>query len=121
MSQNRSAIKSRLHSTKQSYFELLNTAENLLIDCKKFGTMPFSTMARIAFIASLLLKSLIKQQKINSKFYNTFMNSITTPLSEFQHDFEPSLSIPLLTPSYSLPISVQYSGFRQLAKFWKDL
>ena len=87
MSQNRSAIKSSLHSTKQSYFELLNAAENLLIDCKKFGTMPFSTMARIAFIASLLLKSLIKQQKINSKFYNTFMNSITTPLSEFQNDF----------------------------------
>lgn len=88
MSQNRSAIKSRLHSTKGNYFELLNAAENLLMNCKKFGTEPFSTMARIAFIGSLLLKSLVRQHKINSNFYNAFMNSITTTLSKFQDDFE---------------------------------
>ena len=61
-------------------------AEILLSDCKKYGTIPFSTLARIAFIATAIFKSLVKKQIISNKFFEEFMNSINTPLSEFQTD-----------------------------------
>jgi len=32
----------------------VNSIKNLLIDCKKYGTLPFSRMARIAFISNII-------------------------------------------------------------------
>ena len=60
----------------------------MLDDCKKFGTMPFSTMARIAFIASIILKSLNHQNHLDTKFIDNFMNSISSPVTEIQEDLE---------------------------------
>jgi len=86
MSENRLKIKSKIKT--KNFYSLLNAAENLLKDCKCLGTTSFSTMARIAFIGSILLKSLLKQNKISQHFYHSFMNSISTTLSDFQHDYE---------------------------------
>jgi hypothetical protein len=83
---NRDSILKELNSTKPSYIELLAAAKKLLTDCKKFGTIPFSTMARIAFIGTILLKSMQKRGDFTEKFVEKFMNSISTPLSEFQED-----------------------------------
>ncbi|CAD6513911.1 conserved hypothetical protein [metagenome] len=66
--------------------ELLIKAEKLLHDCKIYGTIPFSTMARIAFISTILLKSLQKEDYITSETVDHFLNSIKTPLSEIQYD-----------------------------------
>jgi len=73
---------------KSSVNEHLIAVENLLKDCKQYGTIPFSTMARLAFISSILLKSLITEKKISKNFYNLFMNNISTVLSEFQIDLQ---------------------------------
>ncbi len=73
-------------SPSANYKQVLESAKSLLSDCRKLGTVPFSTMARIAFIGSILLKSLHGEGFIDSKFLENFMNSISTPLSEIQHD-----------------------------------
>ena len=87
MAKNREKILSNVNQ-KSDYVEFLKAAEMLLDDCKKLGTIPFSTMARISFIASTLLKSLVKEGSIDSKTADSIMNSINTPLSRFRRDFE---------------------------------
>ena len=71
---------------KSNYRDLLKTAELLLFDCINLGTVKFSTMARIAFIGAILLKSLISEANLSPNFYDSFMNSIETPVSKFQND-----------------------------------
>jgi glutamine kinase len=68
------------------YKKKLQVAEFLLHDCKNLGTIPFSTMARIAFIAAAFLQSFVKKDHLTQKFVNNFMNSLNTPLSKFQND-----------------------------------
>ena len=68
------------------YKEKLEIAEILLLDCKNLGTIPFSAMARIAFIASIILHSFVKKGHLTQEFVNNFMNSLHTPLSKFQND-----------------------------------
>lgn len=81
----RTLILSNL-KTKNSYNNLLSAADELLNDCKIYGAIPFSTIARIAFISTIILKSLQKKDYITSQYVNMFLNSIVTPLSEIQND-----------------------------------
>ena len=85
MSDNRKKIKSNLQHSRTTK-NLVVSVEQLLNDCKKFGAIPFSTMARIAFIGSIMLKSLQKQGYLENSFVENFMNSISSPLSEIQDD-----------------------------------
>ena len=72
--------------SKGNYQDKISAAKLLLDDCKKLGTIQFSTMARIAFIATALLNSLVKENYLSSKSVYNFIQSIDTPLSEFQRD-----------------------------------
>ncbi len=89
MNKNRNRTLSELKSineTSSSY--LLSISEKLLNDCKTCGTFPFSMMARIAFMGTILLKSLVARGYLDSEFVEKFMMSIVTPLSEIQNDIE---------------------------------
>ncbi len=86
MQKNRSSIHNKLMHSKKNYKNLISASEKLLKDCITFGTIPFSTMARIAFIASINLRSLVKIGIIDQKTADVFLNSIHTPLSEFRND-----------------------------------
>jgi len=86
MKTRRNKIIKRLQMKETSRSEQINGIKELLKDCKELGTIPFSSMARIAFIASILLKSLQKRGDLTTEFVEIFMNSIKTPLSEFQED-----------------------------------
>ena len=88
MKKNRLKIFYDLTNSKRTYKDLLNASKLLLDDCKKLGTIPFSTMARIAFISSIILKNMSKNGKISEKSIEIFMNSINSPLSNFQNDLE---------------------------------
>ena len=88
LNKNREQIHSKINSSNNDYNLLIKSAKSLLDDCKKFGTMPFSTMARIAFIASIILKSLNHQNHLDTKFIDNFMNSISSPVTEIQEDLE---------------------------------
>ena len=82
----REQIFSELHNSQSSYKDLLLSAEKLLIDCKNFGTLSFAIMARISFIGSILLRSLQKKGIFGNNFYDNFINSISTPLTDIQND-----------------------------------
>ena len=88
MTKNRNEINSQLLANpknKKAYFEY---AENLLIDCKKFGAINFASMARIAFIGNILLKSLKEKNIIDENFVHEIMSSISSPLLEIQNDLD---------------------------------
>ncbi|QLH05742.1 PEP/pyruvate-binding domain-containing protein [Nitrosopumilus ureiphilus] len=85
MNQNRKIILKKINKSKKNYKSLLKNAEELLIDCKELGTIQFSSMARIAFITSTILRSLVKSNHIEQQFLDDFMNTLKTPLSEFRN------------------------------------
>ena len=85
MTKNRLSYMKKLRKV-ENYSTKLKTAENLLSDCRNFGTIPFSLMARIAFIGTAFLKSFVSQGYFSKKSIDKFMNSLDTPLSNFQDD-----------------------------------
>ncbi len=87
MTRRRTELETKINENRYDFGNLLLIAEKLLIDCRKFGTLQFSTMARIAFIGSILLKSIVKEGYLSSQQLDHFMNSIKTPLSELQEDY----------------------------------
>ena len=86
LAKNREEILSKFNSTNKDYTNKLSTAKLLLDDCKNYGTIPFSTMARIAFVSTALLTSLVKSNHVDQNFVNHVMYSIHSPLSEFRDD-----------------------------------
>ncbi len=82
----REKIESKMEEESLNSKQLIQLASELLKDCITFGTIPFSTIARVAFIGSILLKSLIISSNVNPSIYDQFLNSISTPLSEIQKD-----------------------------------
>ncbi|MCL4415415.1 MAG: hypothetical protein M1365_01745 [Actinobacteria bacterium] len=50
----------------------------LIEDCKRYGTLPFAGIARAAFIATQILKSLTELNIISENKYNLFINSLNT-------------------------------------------
>jgi len=60
---------------------------NLLEDCKKYGTLPFSILARFGFIGSLFLKSLLEKNIIDKNEYDDFFKSIHTVAKSCVDDF----------------------------------
>ena len=56
--------------------------------CKKYGTIPFSKLARHAFIGTTIIKSLKNIGLINSEKISNFSSSINTILSEMLHDVD---------------------------------
>lgn len=77
----------RYKRQKRSPWYALSTAFNILQNCKKFGTFPFSRQARLAFIAKSLLISLKEQGVISEVIYHGFLNSIRTVASRLNDDF----------------------------------
>ncbi len=47
-------------------------------DCKRYGTLPFAGLARAAFIAVQLLKSMVSTDITSDKEYHQFMNGVST-------------------------------------------
>ena len=68
------------------YETKLAIAEDLLKKCQKFGAVHFSAIARLAFVARILLYGLVDVSNINKNDIEKFMNSISTPVTEFQND-----------------------------------
>jgi glutamine kinase len=74
-----------LHGINQP--ELI-TAFALLEDCIRFGTIPFSVLARHAFIAKSILTSLTKLQILTEAEALSFLGSIKTVASDLVVDIE---------------------------------
>jgi len=55
-------------------------------DCKRYGTLPFAGIARAAFIATQLLRSMIDVGIISKNDYNNFVNSLNSVTSNLHFD-----------------------------------
>lgn len=87
LSNNREQIVSKL-SKNSDFTEYIYGAEELLKGCREWGTIPFAVMARVSFIASILLRSLKFDKTIENEIIENFMLTITTPLTKIQKDVE---------------------------------
>lgn len=61
---------------------------NLTSWCIEYGTVPFSTVARQAFIGNVILQSLQKRGVIDNNQAGAFFNSLNTITSELSRDIE---------------------------------
>jgi phosphohistidine swiveling domain-containing protein len=79
--------------------DLAHLAHWLLVDCAEFGTRPFVGQARRAFIATDILRSLVRGGAIEQRSLDAFMRNIKTVTSRFQCDLK-SRDIDYLTREY---------------------
>ena len=84
--QNRNDVIHKLDLSKRTSQDLFFALQKLLTNCIHFGIIPFSTMARLAFVSSIILKGLVSKNVLDPKHLELFMNSFETPLSSIQHD-----------------------------------
>lgn len=59
----------------------------LIEDCKRYGTLPFAGLARAAFIAVEILKSMVKRNLLTQSEYDCFLASLNTVSSSIGKDF----------------------------------
>ncbi|WP_035790375.1 PEP/pyruvate-binding domain-containing protein [Butyrivibrio sp. FC2001] len=84
----------KIEILEKRYYELMDSNLNdidriywLLEDCKRYGTLPFAGLARGAFIAVQILKSMVSVGIISEDEYSAFMNSVNTVSSRMNDDF----------------------------------
>lgn len=66
----------------------LQLVRQTLADCRRFGTLPFAHLARSAFVATELLRSLLRLGVIEREDYDKFLASIRTVAGELTSDLE---------------------------------
>ncbi len=71
-------IAADLPSLKKAYY--------LLDDCRRLGTLPFAHLARAAFVATTLLRSLERIGVLTSEQRSAFQNSLNTVARQFERD-----------------------------------
>lgn len=81
-------LENKRNKILNSTLSIPDKVVNLLEDCKVYGTLPFANLARLGFIGSILLKSLINQDIISSNEARDFFNSIHTVAKSFVEDFD---------------------------------
>lgn len=92
ISKNSSLRKALSNIERLKNIQLLNKKYNIgdlkkiISDCKKFGTLPFSILARHAFIATDFLNSLTNKKFLSKNEKETFLTSIYTITSEMLDD-----------------------------------
>jgi phosphohistidine swiveling domain-containing protein len=59
----------------------------LIEDCKRYGTLPFAGIARAAFIAVQMMRSLVATEVIEDGDYEGFVNSLSTVSKELSREF----------------------------------
>ena len=59
----------------------------LIEDCKRYGTLPFAGLARNGFIATDILKSLVKENILSSEKVASFLLDVNTITSEIFKDW----------------------------------
>lgn len=64
----------------------LKTAYYLLDDCRRLGTLPFAHLARTAFVATSLLRSLERIGVLTTEQRSAFQNSLNTVARQFERD-----------------------------------
>ena len=80
-------LENRYDEIVESDMGILEKIYWLLEDCKRYGTLPFAGLARAAFIAVQMLKSMVKCEILSEQDYQLFMNGINTVSSNLNEDY----------------------------------
>lgn len=79
-------LSSRFKRITQSKLDPLAKLYWLIEDCKRYGTLPFSGVARMAFVGKLLLDSLERMGHLNSREISELLSSVDSPANRLIHD-----------------------------------
>lgn len=79
-------LKKNQQKIKKSKYYKIQKIYYLIQDCKKFGTNPFASFARSAFVAMVFLESMVKDKIITKKDKFKFLSSINTITTEMIND-----------------------------------
>ncbi len=66
----------------------VHTIKRLLEDCRNYGILPFSNLARMAFIATAILKSLVNKSILSEDDESNIKGNIHTVTADIISDFE---------------------------------
>ncbi len=119
-------LQKRYDEIMESRMEDIEKIYWLLEDCKRYGTLPFAGLARGAFIAVQLLRSLTACGIITEADYELFMNEVNTVSSGMNADFrDMSKSAFLKKYGHLRPgtydiTSLRYDEAPELYFEWKD-
>jgi phosphoenolpyruvate synthase/pyruvate phosphate dikinase len=91
--------KEFIHNKSDS-FSIADQINNLVNECVKYGTLPFSILARHGFIAESLLRSSLKKGVITEERLKEYRRSIVTVAGEMSHDFNSVLTKKLTREEY---------------------
>ena len=80
-------LKNNIKVIKKSKISEIQKIYFLIKDCKKFGTLPFAGIARCAFIATRILRSLVTNKILNEKNLEKFYESIYTVNKEMNFSY----------------------------------
>ena len=69
-------LKLKQHSIASSKKNSIENIFFLINDCKDYGTLPFSGIARCAFVGTKILRTLVKNKILTQNDYNLFFESI---------------------------------------------
>ncbi len=79
-------LESRFERTMEARLGPLDRAFVLLEDCRRYGTLPFSHLARSAFVGVSLLRSAAAGGGISSEDVSAFLGSLRTVATQLSHD-----------------------------------
>jgi hypothetical protein len=77
-----------LETRNPSLVSSVRTIDCLLDDCKQYGTLPFSVLARYAFIATSFMKSLRTREVFSPQEYDRVLRSIPSVATMISNDVE---------------------------------
>ena len=79
-------LEQRFERIRENELTDLEAARLLLEDCRRFGTLQFAHLARAAFVAVSLLRSLERLDVLSEGEVSRFLNSLSTVAHEFERD-----------------------------------
>jgi glutamine kinase len=80
-------LKKSINTIKKSNISEIQKIYFLIKDCKKFGTLPFAGIARCAFIATRILRSLVENKILSINSFEKFYASIHTVNKEMNFSY----------------------------------
>lgn len=80
-------LEIRYNALKNANLASIDKIYWLIEECKRYGTLSFAGIARVAFIATSLLNSLVRINAISIREKDEFLNSLNTISSRLSSDF----------------------------------
>ncbi len=87
MNESRKSISTVIAESGRSQ-ELIAECKALLDQCRKKGTVQFSRLARLGFIAKIIFRSMVDRKVITQQFYDQKYKSISTVATKINDDFK---------------------------------